>query len=1031
MGGENLTSPQLDEETLVTVADERLDTPETPELPPALDIKLDTLLESTGLEDTSGLDFAISKSLEEALESGHDATALISVVEQIDPQQVVELLADIDDPSAVPDRVTMSNLLSGDPNSPAAQFILENLAKQCASGAFITMQSTSRGPDKEAEQRRRGKIDMATTLALASTMDDIRSSAFINYQNATNDEQRLTIFTQAVEDQVDAWKAQNPNATPEQEDFIRETVKEATAVDMFNKFAQQYAAGELTHDEYKEQIGVLVGQLEPGSEAHAIITSLVDTQDNLVQAQEALAAAEALAAQGDHNAHVVDHYRYEIEQLRIENEQALQQLQELRDRLVENADYVTDLSLEELDALIASKEVEISQMSELEAQIAGLTAETKQVGADLQQIDADIAETRVDLATAEMERFSDELDLGRLMTDHNALANDTGATISMRFFGDTLEVDGSHLPGQGAVAGAFAALLEDTHFTAGLDDTAKFAVVAAEDGRAFIMGIDGERRYLTEVEMSFVNGDVRSVAELAEGTLTTLAHSAVALAEGRDALEGSIDEENRIKAELQGLEALANAKGEELRNIWDRREDLVEDIDRAREEGSPNLAALEASLAELDTEYNAAYDTYNNITTQANSWVSTLGAPLTVTDEADITLHNAFEYDTDFSIVPTDTISLDTITTADPFGLNDPYSLTDPYSLSYDFGLDDWDFGTIDFGADDWSTLSTLSTDLTSLDFTNLETSVSDLESDLAAELQAIQTQILTDAGVPPELHEAFIKDMEHAMLSGTCALNTNMKQQLGIPDFDPANMDVSRLMMGDDTRSEAQMTYDQMVFIAEGFAFTEEGQRYAEIHERLRELQGVTREEAIEAVAAPSPEATAAATTSLVASVTSLGSETLRGLKNWMGMGNDERVSAFNGVSLGGEDATANFTVTAAGADEVAADNLTLDAPTLEETTRKAALANEARNYADAVRANGVVTSRDLEDAFPGLSDADMDIVIAEMEAEGITIQPDELEVADAQPKPTEDDPELVANNTGPVYEHNNTSGAAAPALV
>jgi len=400
MGGENLTSPQLDEETLVTVADERLDTPETPELPPALDIKLDTLLESTGLEDTSGLDFAISKSLEEALESGHDATALISVVEQIDPQQVVELLADIDDPSAVPDRVTMSNLLSGDPNSPAAQFILENLAKQCADGAFITLQSTSRGNAQDAHSAAKRRAEtLATTMALLDVngITQILNTGFSSYDNANTTAERLDALLQSAANINQAWLENNPDATPEQKEFMHELSIELAALDIYQKYAEQLENGTMSLADFQAKTDAVRAQLEELGATDALekINALEENADNLTIAQEALASAQEALAQGQHNAHVVTHYQGVVADLKTEQQLLVDQLIQLRDDALQNYDTAQNLSLDELNELIAREQAELQQLTDLEAQllaeINGLTEETKQVGAELQQIDADIS----------------------------------------------------------------------------------------------------------------------------------------------------------------------------------------------------------------------------------------------------------------------------------------------------------------------------------------------------------------------------------------------------------------------------------------------------------------------------------------------------------------------------------------------------------------------------------------------------------------------------------------------------------------
>lgn len=70
-------------------------------------------------------------------------------------------------------------------------------------------------------------------------------------------------------------------------------------------------------------------------------------------------------------------------------------------------------------------------------------------------------------------------------------------------------------------------------------------------------------------------------------------------------------------------------------------------------------------------------------------------------------------------------------------------------------------------------------------------------------------------------------------------------------------------------------------------------------------------------------------------------------------------------------------------------ADSLIFEAPSAEEMQREAELANEARNYADQIRANGVATPEDIKAALgDDLSPAELEKIETVLEQEGIKIE-------------------------------------------
>lgn len=874
MAGETLNPPKELEETLVTDGDERFDASVTPVLPVELDTALDTFLSTLDLEDTTSMDFAISSSLSEALETGHDAEALISVVEQLEPQQVVELLASIDNPSDVPDTVTMNSLLSGDPNSQAAQFILENLAKQCASGAFITMQATMRNGETQEQKK---KFERAQTLAaaieLANSINDLSTVGFKSYDAASNDEERQQAFDGTVDSMVDAWKAENPDATPEQIAYMRDHYSKLHESKIMQEYMQQVQSGEMTPAEFKEKLATLEDELAQHPELRDVYDGFNEVNQNLVAAQESLAAAQAAAAQGDHNAHVVTYYQGEVDRLLQAQADKVAELTEIRQRLIaENAE-LSEMSLEMLDARIQQEQEALTQLEALNTQIDGLTQKAEELDADIQDLEAEVSTATFELSMAKMTNFTDGMShnsaLGHLSNVVDDLEEQGFATIRVK-------VTSIGVIPESASGNESRLFGIDFSLTSDADAAQEHVILKDEEGQYFIETGDGQRHVLEGWMLSHAKTGpggleaarfVSSGAELAEYHEASLAVQATTAAVAESAADVLTKE-----ARVESLQTLAGSRRAEFDQLVAERDQAQQQVDLYKSLGLDTTAAQE----KLDA-LNIRTESMSQGLNQVDSFLSAYGqiTPAPTSADSDFTLDLNNSSTSEFTLF--DTGATSTTNTSD-FGLTDfslstaDLSLSDPLVSDFDFNLSsyeytplslNYDFTTLDtstISLDDdllWADFSAAETFLTDFDIAPLSTGYTSIEADLEAQLNDLKIELLTDAGVPAELHEAFIKDMEHSLLSGTCAVNTNIGDQLGTNG--PMSTDGGLSSnFGLNSFNEESMEAFRLTYAAENFAFTPEGERYKQILEELNELKGITTEQAIASNAATSEGAEA-----------------------------------------------------------------------------------------------------------------------------------------------------------------------------
>lgn len=835
MGRADIEAPTIEEKEDLVAENEIETLPEMPELPAALDTALDTFIEQLDLQQSGPAQFVLGSALAATAERFGPSEAE-NLLARFDEEMTAEFFENLIDTGEIPQSPTMNNLLAGDVNSQAAQFILTNLAAQSASGAFITMQSNIKGSGKDIESKRRAERNTATALALNETMTSIRFNAYKDYTNASNDAERLSIFENAVAEQVNAWKEQNPAATPEQEAFVTETVKEATAVDMFNNLAKDLADGKISHEIFKEQIGVLVNQLDPGSEAHSIITNLVETQDNLNQAQEALAFAVEAAADGQQNAQLITHYRAEIEELRIENQEALQQLQELRDRLVENAENVTNLSLDELDALIAAKEAEITQMNDYDQELAALLTDLEKLGDDVEQTanDAEAVAAELEVAEARVQKAglaveADTHALGAAATVAHASGEELRAagygTITLQDIVNSVSPD--ELPPSLA---NFAETTSSAVHSAMEDRT--FVVESNDAGELFVSLGDGTKLTLTS--------EMQDKIQTAAGTMVQAAAAAVGFRTDTEAggatmaeftshnadlatkIENLINSDREYASAEEYLETVRTQANEVITILDGQRlhaADLRTEIDALTAQGkdtSAHQAELDSIYSDLFRGNTALGIAQTNLATQLGletpqftfptsleaynlndpsyDAVPTLTPELTFDlgasnpDYASIDFANVDFSTMDFDEIDFSTFSTD-LTLDTPITLDESYTPDFvAYDLSYDFydrDFFDFDYDTLDltnFTFDDSLFLDT-SYLLSSIDTASIENKLSSLQSDIDEIVQGILADETLPEGVDrAALEEAVRMDIEWSTENNACRApeGTNVAAVLG-----------------------------------------------------------------------------------------------------------------------------------------------------------------------------------------------------------------------------------------------------------
>ncbi len=988
MAGETLNPPKEVEETLVTDGDERFDASVTPVLPVELDTALDTFLSTLDLEDTTSMDFAISSSLSEALENGHDAEALISVVEQLEPQQVVELLASIDNPSDVPDTVTMNSLLSGDPNSQAAQFILENLAKQCASGAFITMQSTQRQDGREAEaERKRGGL---STSAYLQSLSGIDLYLHFDAELDAYREQFKPAFLAAADKFLDAETVEEKD-----EIFIRERDRVLAELNSDPKFA------ELTQDQRDQLAEMFVTeQLQ-----EAIMERLMERDPSLSQdAAREMAQAEMLSylnaiSDNPESAPAIiselqslTAERTTLESLlatkQAERDEAREELTDIQERNLADANALTDpvekaVALSALDSMACPtpsaleeqiratmaehgetspdearvqelvqhyhnwatrdaqeiyKEIDISQLEkqirEIEGQIsaldqriadleaAGLTDSVladslrderqvyseaqQQLSDDLSELSTqaaqaaqDAEEIAADLETAEMKVAAAEKDVA---ADENntmvAAAAAEGAAASVQEMGfavigikdllDSTPVE--HLP----PTLAMFTNVDREEIREALGE-ASFLVDRSEDGQIFAYLGNGERFPLSEeaqqliqtagsithgivergFRTDFESGGV-AVQQMFTNTATltenvaSLTASEDRLASAKSEVESAVNAANEVRENLDGYrdratnleQRISDMKAAGLdtsafeKQLQDTYDSIYQgnvalgtfQVDLAQQLGlpEPNFSFLDYDFGNtLDTSLSGGNATLTLDTTSSSFLSENYDLGLNTTPNLGAADFNSFDLNTlSFGNIDFTTLTGD-LTTSSTLAIDSPYSVGyQALDLSYDFYDDsffDFDFGSLDYSSltlDDTYFQSTQEL-FSSIDTTSIEQNLSDIEAGLNSQLQELRAQILVDAGVPPELHEAFLKDLDVSMAAGVCVDLTHVKDQLGIAPFSAKDLSNVDLFNAASTMTEEEALAQRLQMTVDQLAFTEEGERFREIIAQLEETTG------------------------------------------------------------------------------------------------------------------------------------------------------------------------------------------------
>lgn len=952
MSGTEAKAPDIETKETLVSDDERIVLPETPELPPQLDTALETFVEGLSLENSEAAEFVLGSALAATAESfgPSEAENLLSNFDQELTAQFFEQLIETGD---IPQSPTMNNLLAGDVNSPAAQFILENLAAQSASGAFITMQANLRNSDRATTNNQKksaiASIQLMESLNIAmesfwasEAVRAINAQGWQKFNGAEDHEQRTDAYEKWKQDLKDEFLRENPDATPEMIEAAFNRIDNFVQSDIVSQLAQQVANGEITQDEMNEKIRAFGDDLNQNPELKQWILEFDELNDNIAEKENAIRQLEQAAQHGDQNSHVVTHYQAQLEDLKAEQAAKLQQIQDYRNGL-ENGD-ISELSLQLLDNRIAQEQAELDRLNAINLQIDELEESVETMGAKAEDFQAEKADAEFELTMAQFDRTSQAMALGTAHSNHesvvSALHEAGHATIRLK------QVGGEFLPerDRGLLATEFK--LEGS-----AEDAVTYVVQADENGELYVdLGKEGKLEVSSWME-GYVSGIDGAHIELegaqAEAYSTSLHEVNVetaALSDAEIAVQAAM-------TKISSINALAIQRQGEVSELSTEKDSIQSQITAAAEQGLPT-EALQARLDVLDEQignFNQAFSLSNSVydftTSQydfslfdtTTDYSTNLGASsMSLTD-----FTTDFTFDTDLSLSTTPEMDLgaSSFTDTDLFGTTQD----DPFYLDYnfDFGLDfTYDFTNTNFLLDDnfMTEMDKLESYLTDMDTQQVSTDLNSIQADLETELTALKMEMIADAGVPAELQEAFMKDLDVSILGGVCVNLTHVKEQLGIEPFSLDNMDMNSLFNASAGQSENEILAQKLANAADQFGVGEKGDRYRAIVEQLEELTGQERQ-----------------------------------------------------VAYAGDDV------------ETEAENLTFEAPTVEEMSRDAKLANEARNYADQVRSNGVVTERDLEDAFPGLSSEEMDLVKAEMIQEGIEVKPvEELTQDDNKPEPT-----------------------------
>lgn len=848
MGDTEAKAPDIKAEETLVRDDERIVLPETPELPPAVETTLDTFIEALSLEDSAPAEFVLASALAATAErfGPNEAETMLSQFDQELTAQFFEQLLETGD---IPQSPSMNNLLTGDVNNPAAQFILENLAAQCASGAFNTVQSALRaGSTAENKNGSKRKSSVAETLRLMDSIDNILSTGFASYDSARTDQERQVAYNNTVDAAMAVYREQNPDATEAELQAARELIEKITQADIVSKYAEQLANGQITRAEYLEKLNALRDEFAQNPQLQAYVLELDEINEDLEATEELLKAAEDLLQQGNHNAHVVTHYQAKIAELKEAQLQKIQEIQEYRDSM---QGQLSELSMEGLDARLAQEQAELARLQTIQNDLNNMVQDATKVAADSKALEADVNDAKLDHTMAKTDRMIDEMGLGSAITDHHSMTRELRtegfATIRLTHIGDTLVPSDMMNPRQ--------AFDFDIKFTAGLEDGVDHVVQKDENGEMFVQTADGQKIVLDEgmqryIETSHATDISAANFELTGTALEQYTHSLIQTETHRDALETSTSREAETLQRLEGLLSNTDLKRAELDALGMQRAEMQERIDFFRANGD-DVTDLVKQIAEFDEQIATATTALNNI---GNSFGSVFNNYQSPELNDSLTFNTEFTLDTDFSTI--DLNSNDSIIGGFSLGnslYTDPALSSDSiFSLDYNFDFGDYD--TLTFDDSFLTQLDLAETYIADLDFEPLNNDLDSIEANLEAEIHSMKIQLLTDAGVPPELHEAFIKDMEYSLLTGTCASNTNIGSQLGTNG--PLSADGGLMgSFGANAFDAQSMEAFRLTSVAESFAFTPEGERYKELLQSLNEMKGVTTEQAIAAAAAETTE--------------------------------------------------------------------------------------------------------------------------------------------------------------------------------
>ncbi|MBL4804864.1 MAG: hypothetical protein JKY71_08360 [Alphaproteobacteria bacterium] len=873
MGRADIEAPTIEEKEDLVAENEIETLPEMPELPAALDTALDTFIEQLDLQQSGPAEFVLGSALAATAERFGPSEAE-NLLARFDEEMTAEFFENLIDTGEIPQSPTMNNLLAGDVNSQAAQFILENLASQSASGAFITMQANRRDTSTQEERKRdaKGKA-FSMALDIANGINAVTTAGLTNYDQANNDAARQQAYDQMVEDQYQLWLEAHPDANETQKEYMREYFEKFSQSEIVSKYAEQLANGEITVEQYNEKIRTLRDEFEQHPQLQQYVLQLDEINEDLAATEELLANAEALVASGNYASHLVTHYQGEVEELRQAQAEKVREMQEYRDSL---EGQLSDLSLEALDARIAAEQNELQRM---EVILDGLSQEVNQLEADTERAETSLAayEAEVSAAHADYEfartnRMIDEIGLGGRLTDLKDAAAELretagAATIRLQHVGDHVM---SELP---------AALQErsfsfDIDFSATLEDGIDYVVQKDEAGQLFVNLHDGTRFDIPEWMESSIrtetpNGlsDANFTFAAFGETFTRYEEALGNLHSARGALEHSSDEEMTTWQRLHSVLSETDLKQAELDVLASRKTHLEEDLVKARAEVEANpddesslerLEDLETQVASLGDRITVMQDSLGQIKTTFGSVYDYGLSQMNLTSDSSLTGSSIFDTDTPITLgQSTPLLNSGNLNLNDPITLTSDVSTAGTLNLDYNFDLPSWELDPLNFDFLDDAFLTSLDyveNYLTDLDFSTVTSELDTLEADIDDVVNSVLGEDPLPEGIDREaLAEAVRMDIEWNTENKVCrpVEESNVGKLLaaeGAEDFVESMNEPGTSFMGVNLQgmfngmsklSETMALAQRISMEADSAAADGRGERLVEASNRLQEING------------------------------------------------------------------------------------------------------------------------------------------------------------------------------------------------